>query len=124
VNRRELLRGFGLFVAAPVIAAGHDATPAVTRSDRGVPLYLDCRKNSDCAATPIIIERYGATVDHVVAYDLQDDTVTVHRVDPNGNCLHVDEQWEYETMRGGVRVVWDYDRLAQERRWREERIHV
>ena len=115
MNRRHF------FLSTSATAAASAATALVgPSSDHDVPPHLDVRDDKVVAGIAIIIKRHGKKINHVIAYNLQEDWVLVYRTDPNGNIvvLHDADEAQNVKLYGGVTVEWDHKQLRAEREHR------
>jgi hypothetical protein len=103
MNRRDFFRRTG--ERAFVIGATTVGLSGIANGD-GVPPQMDCRTDVGAGMVPIRIYRNGREVQHVVAYDLNAQTVTRYRIGPDGRIVLSGGDGDYITEYGGVVVRW------------------
>jgi len=119
MNRKEFVRGVASWSALGGFWAGFASHNPLERfrswlhSDDTVPRRLDCRINPDNCHEPIKIFRHGRELEHVVAYDLDDDWVEVLRMSPADEVVTDKDGFVYDRLSGGVRVRWDTDEVRR-----------
>jgi hypothetical protein len=109
-DRRSFFRNATALATAVGVVALSPITKLFAQPEREIPRKLDVRKDENFFGTKdwdIVFRRYGRELKSgVVAYDLDQDWITVYREDPDGHIVLAHGEALYATMHGGVTVEW------------------